>query len=82
MAFLSSYDLSIPYNGDETRFSAFKEALLEKFSNLKIYNQFMDQEKIFRKPKEAYSAQRKGGATSSHLKAISEFESKSERYKN
>lgn len=80
MASLSSYDLSIPYNGDETRFSAFEEAILEKFSKLMIYNQFMEPEKFFNRPKVAYWAQRSGLSTSYHLKAISEFELKSQQY--
>ncbi len=56
MASLSVYDISVLYNGEPALFFAFWKAQRAKFSSLKLYNQFMEPEELFKKSRIAFNA--------------------------
>ena len=51
MASISVYDISVLYNGEPTLFFAFWKSQMAKLSLLKLYNQFMEPEELFKKLK-------------------------------
>ena len=79
MASLSVYDISVLYNGEPTLFFAFWKAQMAKLSSLKLYNQFMEPEEIFKKPRLAFNAVTAGNPTSAHLTQIRDFKETSKK---
>jgi len=51
MTSLRLYDIRIPYDGDEATFYSFKEALMEKFAEAKIFHIFKAPQEQMHKPR-------------------------------
>ena len=82
MTSLQFYDIKIPYDGDESNFYAFRDALMEKFSDLKIFNVFNSDQEQLDRPTKAFKARQRERATEAQDHMITTYQTRVENYKS